>query len=152
MTDVRLERLEAAPLAVVRRRGAPSEIPSIVPAACGLVWDALKAQGLRGGRLVAIYLDGAINMEIGVELDGTLTEQGEVARSATPAGLAATATWFGPYSGLGAANLAIKEWAAANGYRLLGPSWEVYGHWQPEWNADPSLIRTDVYWLVEAAG
>jgi effector-binding domain-containing protein len=35
-----------------------------------------------------------------------------------------------------------------NGYRLTGPSWEIYGHWQPEWNSDPSQIRTDVFYQV----
>jgi hypothetical protein len=31
---------------------------------------------------------------------------------------------------------------------IAGPNWEVYGHWQPEWDADPSLIRTDVFYQV----
>jgi hypothetical protein len=25
---------------------------------------------------------------------------------------------------------------------------EIYGHWENEWNADPSRIRTDVYYLL----
>jgi hypothetical protein len=24
----------------------------------------------------------------------------------------------------------------------------LYGHWQREWNADPSRVRTDVYYLL----
>lgn len=40
------------------------------------------------------------------------------------------------------------NWCAANGHRLAAPSWEIYGHWQPEWNDDPSLIRTDVFYQI----
>jgi hypothetical protein len=32
--------------------------------------------------------------------------------------------------------------------QLAGPNWEIYGHWQNEWNKDPSQIRTDVYYLL----
>lgn len=145
---VRLLDVDAVPLAVVRRRGAPFELAAIVPAACGLVWDTLRAQGLRGGRHVAVYLDDVIDMEIGVEFDAPLVEAGEVIRSSTPGGLVATMTWFGPYAGLRNAYVAIREWAAANGHRLAAPRWEVYGDWEPGWDDDPSRIRTDVYWSV----
>jgi hypothetical protein len=36
----------------------------------------------------------------------------------------------------------------ANDHTLAGPQWEIYGHWLPEWNKDPSQIRTDVYYLL----
>jgi hypothetical protein len=29
-----------------------------------------------------------------------------------------------------------------------GPSWEIYGHWRPEWNTGPSQIRTDVFYQL----
>jgi DNA gyrase inhibitor GyrI len=41
-------------------------------------------------------------------------------------------------------------WCQANGHRLAGPSWEIYGHWLPEWDANPSRIRTDLYHLLAA--
>lgn len=62
----------------------------------------------------------------------------------TPAGNAAMTTHRGDYAGLGDANAAIIEWCRANDRRRAGPSWEVYGHWDP----DPSKLRTDVYWLL----
>jgi len=31
---------------------------------------------------------------------------------------------------------------------FAGPNWEIYGHWQSEWNTNPSQIRTDVYYLL----
>ena len=70
-------------------------------------------------------------------------------RSATPAGAVAWTTHLGPYAGLGAAHDAVHRWSAANGRKLAGPRWEVYGHWQEEWSSSPSRIRTDVYYLLE---
>jgi len=63
----------------------------------------------------------------------------------------ASTTHLGPYAGLGAAHDAIHQWCRANNHRLAGPSWEIYGHWDPEWDADPSRIRTDVYYLLTTA-
>ena len=119
-----------------------------MPECCGLVWNTLRAQGIRGGRNVAVYWDGSIRLEVGVELPGSFTEQDGVVRSATPAGAAASATHFGPYGTLGAVHDAIHEWCRTNNHRLAGPSWEIYGHWQREWDADPSLIRTDVFYQL----
>jgi effector-binding domain-containing protein len=145
---VQFQRLDSVPLAVIRRQASASELARVVPECCGLVWAAVRAQQAQAGRHVAIYWDGSIRLEVGVELHGSFAEYGEVVRSATPAGAVASATHFGPYSGLGAAHDAVRRWCRDNNHRLAGPNWEIYGHWQPEWNADPSQIRTDVYYLL----
>jgi effector-binding domain-containing protein len=145
---VERHQLPSVPLAVVQRQVSQAELSRVVPECCGLVWNALRAQGVRGGRHVALYWDGSIRLEVGVELPGPFTEQDGVVRSATPAGAVASATHLGPYGTLHAVHDAIHEWCRANGHRLAGPSWEIYGHWQPEWDADPSLIRTDVFYLL----
>jgi effector-binding domain-containing protein len=145
---VQRQRLESIPLAVIRRQARPSDLARVVPECCGLVWNAVRAQQTKAGRHVAVYLDGSIRLEVGVELHGPFAEQGDVVRSSTPAGIVASATHFGPYGGLGAAHDAIRRWCAANNHQLAGPQWEIYGHWQPEWNTDPSRIRTDVYYLL----
>jgi hypothetical protein len=36
----------------------------------------------------------------------------------------------------------------ANNHSLAGPNWEIYGHWQREWDTNPSQIRTDVYYQL----
>ena len=150
---VRLEQLSARPLAVVRRRAASHELSKVVPDACGTVWNVIRAQKVSGaGRHVAVYLDGQINLEVGVELDGPFSGHGEVVLSATPPGLVATTTHFGPYHLLHQAYAAIRQWCAANGKVLAGPGWEVYGHWQDEWNSDPSKICTEVFCLLVAGG
>ncbi len=151
--SVRLEQLASRPLAVVRRRASQHELAKVVPEACGTVWNVVRAQKITGaGRHVALYWDCVINLEVGVELESPFAGHGEVVGSATPAGLVATTTHFGPYGLLHQAHEAIRRWCADNGYTLAGPSWEIYGHWLDEWNSDPAKITTDVFYLVVADG
>ena len=150
-STVQLVQLQSTPLAVIKRQVKAAELSKVVPECCGLVWNAVKAQGAKGGRHVAVYLDNTLRVEIGVELLSAFTDQGDVVRSATPAGPAITVTHLGPYGGLGAAYAALKEWSEANHYKMSGPSWEVYGHWEPAWNSDSSRIRTDVFFMVQPA-
>ena len=145
---VQLQHLDPIPLAVTRRQANPSELSRVVPECCGLVWNALRAQQAKGGRHVAIYWDNTIRLEVGAELHSSFEDQGQVVRSATPAGSVASTTHFGPYGGLGGAHKAIREWCQAHNHRLAGPNWEIYGHWMNEWNTNPSLIRTDVYYQI----
>src|SRR4051794_25864657 len=113
---VRLEQLGARPLAVVRRRAAQRELSKVVPDACGAVWNVIRSQQVTGaGRHVAVYLDGQINLEVGVELDGPFAGHGDVVISATPAGPVATTTHFGPYQQLHGAHEAICKWCDDNG-------------------------------------
>lgn len=145
---VQIGQVNSVPLAVVRRQAGASELSRIVPECCGLVWNEMRAQQAKAGRNVAVYWDKSIRLEVGVELLGPFVERGEVVRSATPSGPVVSATHFGPYGRLSAAHGAIRDWCRENNQSLAGPNWEIYGHWQPEWNADPSKIRTDVYYQL----
>ena len=145
---VQLHDLAPAPLAVLRRQVRPSDLARVVPECCGQVWKALRAQGVQGGRNIAVYWDGAIRLEAGVEALGPFTEQDGVVRSATPGGRVAVVNHFGPYGSSGNAHAAVREWSKTTGHRLAGPNWEIYGHWQDAWNSDPTLIRTDVCYQV----
>jgi hypothetical protein len=73
---------------------------------------------------------------------------GAVVPLETPYGVAAMTTHLGDYARLGEANAAIIAWCRANDRLRAGPSWEVYGHW----HEDPAQLRTDVYYLLQAAG
>ena len=151
--DVRLEQLSSRPLAVVRRRAARPELSRIVPDACGTVWSVVRSQQITGaGRHVAVYLDDQINLEVGVELNTPFAGSGEVVGSVTPPGPVATTTHFGPYGLLHEAHEAIRLWCGKNGYTFAGPNWEIYGHWEEEWNNDPSKISTEIYYLLVADG
>ncbi|MBN9121476.1 MAG: GyrI-like domain-containing protein [Planctomycetes bacterium] len=148
---VRLVQLDSRPLAVVRRCAGAHELSRVVPDACGTVWNVVRARQIPGaGRHVAVYLDDRINLEVGVELEAPFEGYGEVVGSATPAGPAAVTTHYGPYALLGAAHEAVHRWCAGTGYALAGVRWEVYGHWEDEWNGDPSQITTEVFYLLAA--
>jgi effector-binding domain-containing protein len=146
--SIRLEHQPGIPLAVIRKQVNPGQLSRVVPECCGKVWQVLRGQGLRGGRNVAVYWDNGIRLEAGVEFQGEFAEQDGVIASRTPAGLVAAVTHFGPYGTLGTAHDAIHDWCRANHHQPLGPRWETYGHWQEEWNSDPSRIQTDVSYQV----
>ena len=151
---IRTERVTPAPIAVVRRTAPVGRLSGVVPAACGTVWSVIQSLGVRGaGRHVAVYLgaaDGLVEMEIGAEVDAPIGRHGEVFDSLTPGGEIATLTHFGPYDRLGDAHAALRTWCATHHRPAAGPTWEVYGHWLPAWNDDPSQIRTDVFHLLRA--
>jgi len=144
--DVRILPVSRVPTAVISRRVSRSELPRVVPECCGLVWTALRAQGLKGGRNVALYRERGAVVEAGVELETPFAPEGEIVLSELPAGRAATVVHYGPYQELGAAHEAVQQWCKTNGHAFGSVCWEIYGHWQDAWNSDPSRIRTDVYY------
>ena len=147
-SSIEVVRQHALPIAVIRRQAHPSELSRVVPELCGRVWTAVKAQHAHAGRHVAVYWDDRIRIEVGVELHGRFVDDGEVVQSATPAGTVARVTHLGPYGELAVAHDAIHQWVHRDGRDLAGPRWEIYGHWEQEWNADASKIRTDIYYLL----
>ena len=127
------------------------ELPQFVPSACGEVWNFIRAANLpKPGRHVALYLDkGAV--EVGAEVAEAFVGNERVHCAQLPTGRVATTTHFGPYQGLGEAHKAIQTWCAENGQSPTGVSWEIYGHWEEDWNSDSSKIRTDVFYLLDDA-
>lgn len=148
---IEVKQLEPIYTAVVRSRVRQEELSKFVPAACGEVWSFIRSAGLaRPGRHVALYWnDGQGTVEVGAEVGEPFNGTDRVQCSQLPAGRVATAAHFGPYGGLGEAHRAIREWCDQHGHRLSKVSWEIYGHWQESWNADPSKIRTDVFYQLE---
>jgi hypothetical protein len=145
MPELRFEFSPAKPYAVVKRRAKKSELSRIIPEACGAAWNLVKkAQLPNPGRMIAIYLDCEMNLEIGVEVDAPFPDQGELLSSSTPAGMVATATHVGPYDRLGETHAAIHQACNERGRSLAGPSWEIYGHWTD----DPTQLRTEVVYLL----
>jgi effector-binding domain-containing protein len=143
--QVDVKYVNAERTAVVRRRATHSELATVVPQACGEVWAFFRASQLpRPGRNLALYLDGEINLECGVEVTQPFVGTDQVVCSSTPAGTVATTAHFGPYHLLGQTHAAICDWCADDGYTPAGPNWEVYGNWTD----DPTKLRTDVYYLL----
>jgi effector-binding domain-containing protein len=147
--EIKLTNAEAIPTAVIRSRVQPTELSKFVPAACGEVWSFIRSAGLpRPGRHVALYLDSGL-VEVGAEMSERFAGNGRVSCSQLPAGCAVTTTHFGSYARLAEAHSEIRQWCATHDHRLSGICWEIYGHWDESWNADPSKIRTDVFHLLE---
>jgi hypothetical protein len=137
-------RLEPQLIACVHRRAKLGDLKTVVPQACGDSWDLVKKLGIKGGRNVAVYLDGEINMEIGQEVAAPFSNTGELVCSSTPGGEVATTAHIGPYDLLGKAHEAIRQWASDHKRTFAGPNWEIYGHWTD----DPTQLRTDVFYLL----
>ena len=78
LSEVRITHSDSVPVAVVRRQARASELSKIVPESCGVVWSWLRARQLRGGRHVAIYWDGVIRLEVGVEMIEPIPDGGDV--------------------------------------------------------------------------
>jgi effector-binding domain-containing protein len=147
--QIKLTNAEAIPTAVIRSRVQPKGLSKFVPAACGEVWSFIRSAGLpRPGRHVALYLDAGL-VEVGAEVSERFAGNDRVHCSQLPAGHVVTTTHFGPYAHLGEAHSEIGRWCAEHGHRLSSICWEVYGHWEESWNADPSKIRTDIFHLLE---
>ena len=147
--SIELAPSEAIHTAVIRGQMEPEELSRFVPAACGEVWSFIRAAGLpRPGRHLALYLDTQGSVEVGAEVAEPFASNVRVQCSQLPAGRVATTVHFGPYPGLSKAHAAIRRWCAEEGHPLSGICWEIYGHWEESWNADPSKIRTDVFHLL----
>jgi effector-binding domain-containing protein len=98
------------------------------------------------GHNIMLYKDEAPSVEVGVQVSGPFEPAGPVVASALPGGLVATAVHAGPVAGIGDTHQAVREWSTANGYRLAGPHWEIYG------DPDPSSGAFDVqvFWSLAA--
>jgi len=145
--DIRIEAVAARPIAAARGQATPASLTTTIFELLDQVWPFLRRHKVPTGHNVVIYHDTVFNIEAGVEVFGPLPATEEpVLASQTPAGRAATTTHWGPYSELPQVAQAVLQWCAENGYRLAGTSWEVYG----DWSDDPSRLRTDVFFLLEA--
>jgi effector-binding domain-containing protein len=147
---IELTHSEAVHSAVIRGRVQPKDLSQFVPAACGEVWSFIRSLGLpRPGRHLALYLDTQGSIEVGAEVSEPFVGNDRVHCSQLPSGRVAMTIHFGPYARLSEAHSEIRQWCAEHGHRLSGISWELYGHWDESWNADPSKIRTEVFYLLQ---
>lgn len=147
---VTVKTVEPMPTAVVRAATTWADFPKMWGPMLDNVWSFLRGDAPGGlynhGHNVMLYLDDVPNVEVGVQVTGAFTPVGKVVASTLPGGLVATATHAGPITKIGDTHRAVREWSTANGYRLAGPHWEIYG------DPDPSsgTFDVDVFWsLVE---
>ena len=93
-----------------------------------------------------LYKDDVPNVEVGVQVTGSFHPAGNVVASSLPGGLVATTTHVGPVAAIGDTHRAVREWSEANGYRLAGPHWEIYGDPKPS----AGDFDVEVFWSLAA--
>jgi effector-binding domain-containing protein len=148
--EVNAKTIEATPTAVVIASTTWAEFPTIWGPMLDEVWSFLRGAASEGlhqkGHNIMLYRDDVPNVEVGVQVSGSFDPVGRVVASTLPGGLVATATHTGPISEIGDTHRSVCGWSKANGYRLVGPRWEIYG------DPDPSTghFDVDVFWAVTA--
>jgi effector-binding domain-containing protein len=148
--EVRLRSVEPTPTAVVAAATTWAQFPAAWGPMLDEVWDFVRSGAAKGryeqGHNIMLYKDDVPNVEVGVQVSGSVEPAGHVVASTLPGGLVATATHTGPMAKIGDTHQAVREWAEANGYRLAGPRWEIYG------DPDPASGQFDVqvFWSLVA--
>jgi effector-binding domain-containing protein len=148
--DYKISLLTVAeqPIAAARQRTTFKMVSTEIQSLLSGPWAFVRSHpGLwTRGHNVAIYwkppAEGSV--EVGIQVTSRFEGSDEVVCSSTPAATVAMTSHFGPYSELGAAHKAVREWYREHGHMLLPPYWEDYGHW----NDDPAKLRTDVLYRV----
>ena len=149
--DVTVVHIEASPTAVVAAKTTWAEFPALWKPMLDQVWRfiAEAPAGLyKDGHNIMLYKDDLPNVEVGVQVNRPFEASGDVQSSRLPAGPAATARHVGPIERIGDTHGAVRAWCAANGYRLSGQRWEIYGDPDPVTGQYP----VDVFWSVRPPG
>lgn len=144
-------QVAAQPLVAVAGQVAMADIPAKMLEKMDAVWAFIRANGIEGtGHNVWLYRprqDGAMDVEVGVQVAAPVVPAGDVVCSETPSGAAAHTFHYGEYDALPQVYGAVFRWCAEHNHAPAGVNWEVYGDWQD----DPAKRRTDVYCLLAPA-
>ena len=149
--EVRTEQAGPRRLAAIRSVTTPQDLRRTISRSLGIIWPAVREQGVRFGHNVFVYRNGepgTMIVELGVEVLGDFTERGEIRIVQTPSGEVATAPYYGDdYTQMAPVYQALEQWCASSGRRPCGVNWEVYG--DPA--EAPAQTRTDICFLLEPA-
>jgi effector-binding domain-containing protein len=151
MVGYAIDIIDAAPSPLAVARGSAAtweEFRSAWKPMLDGVWAFLGQNDLHtDGHNVMVYRDDIpqLDFEVGVQVTRFFEAAGAVRPSVLPAGRAAHTVHWGDYAGLGDAHESVLSWCLANGQVTTSVRWEVYG----DWDADPSKLQTDVYWLLQ---
>ena len=144
-SDVDIVSTQTVPTAVARDTLPLDQVGANILSLFDQVYAFLRTATVeQAGHNVAVYLNDAVDLEAGVPVTASFPDTDAVNCSTLPSGRAAHTIHFGPYTQLHEAHSAVLKWCRERGLATAGVRWEVYG----DWNADPALLRTDVYYLL----
>lgn len=147
--DIGIVEVVETPIAAVAGHITFADIPGKLMPMMDKVWAFIRGNEIKGhGHNVWLYRpteNGELDVEVGVQLPVPFEGQGDVQRLATPGGRAAHTVHYGEYDQLPKVHQAVMDWCEAEGHKLAGVDWEVYG----DWHDDAAKRRTDVYYLLE---
>ncbi|HYM21014.1 MAG TPA: GyrI-like domain-containing protein [Candidatus Kapabacteria bacterium] len=116
------------------------------------MWGYIAETGVQmAGAPLCIYHDFVENnvvIELGMPIANDVASSGDMTMDAIPGGMAAYLKYTGPYSGLQAAWMQMREYVGSLDKQPKGPCWEVYRS-DPRTEPDPSKLVTEIYWLLE---
>src|SRR5262245_58186108 len=146
--DVGVRDVAPRRLAAVRVHTTRPNLARAIRSGLDQVWPQIVD---RSGRNVVVYhpseptgLGKEFDIETGVEVPDDFVARAPLYITSTPGALVVTAAYFGPYDQMAAGYPAIDDYVREHRLRLLGPSWELYGHH----NDDPAKLRTDIFFPV----
>jgi effector-binding domain-containing protein len=153
MVDVRVETVEACPIAGVEGHATHETLPMEIGRLVDRVWAYVRREdvGLTTNHNVVLYL-GDVGSEqgadiiVGVQVDRPFEGGSDdgVRSHELPGGAVVRAVHVGPYNRMKPTYDAILAHADEHGLRRAGPSWEIYG----DWDDDPTKLETDIFFLL----
>lgn len=145
--DISLSELPKTPTLSIREKVPFPQLPEKVGSFVGQAVAHAQAhdQQQDGAPFTRVhgFANGAVDLEAGIALAEPLPAQPPLASGYLPGGAVATTVHAGNYTTLPAAGEALRAWAAQEGYRPTGPSWDRHlvapGH-----DPNPENWRTQV--------
>jgi len=148
---VNFVKIDPRPTAVIGQTTTWKEFPSVWGQLLEEVHRFVRTRthlatgdGAELSQNVMLYKDDRPDVEVGVVVSGSFEPEGRVIASELPGGEVAMANHGGDYARLGMTHDAVRDQVVAHGREPAGPRWEIYGHWRE----DPSMLETEVFWLL----
>lgn len=137
---------------LVSEKCATTEIGPTLGKLYGEIGVQMGMQGLTmSGPPFALYDKYAtdiVELRAGIAVNNPGKSVDRVEYTELPATKALRCDYYGPYSGLREANLAIMDWMKNNRYTFAGSCWEVYVS-DPMTEKDSTKILTQIYYSVK---
>ena len=152
-TNVVLEKVLLEPFNVlmIRDTTGVSAISKVFEADYGEIFNFIKKNELKSGKVMAFYLDfqDPVTMEAGVEVD-RIPEQlsGRIESKFVAGGEAVVAHYTGPYEEMEKPYNEIKKWLKENNREAREFPFEVYLN-EPSQVKDKYELKTDVYQFLK---